>query len=119
MGSQKGSWVHALLSDFHAISADPAFFHERSYDLEQWMTAIRHAPAEYRKKFIIFSRSRFANICAHWARTKSLQSLGQSAFVCGICSKAFVTKQQFALHNFKAHGLKRSMRSYVDSTHCP
>eukprot|EP00973_Karenia_brevis_P093278 12416574-Karenia_brevis.AAC.1 len=85
--------------------------------MAQWRNYILNNPRAFRTQVSKYCKTAFANLCIHWARTKSLHDLGNS-YTCVDCYASFPTKQALAVHAYKKHGLKCLARRYAPSTTC-
>eukprot|EP00973_Karenia_brevis_P080102 11113991-Karenia_brevis.AAC.1 len=83
----------------------------------EWHDFAAHDPKRFRAEVTLYCKSGYANVCALWADDKIAHDLS-THHECPLCGAAFPTKQQCALHQFKAHNIKRSIRDRVDGTYC-
>ena len=86
--------------------------------VSKWVERIRAEPRNISKKLMSSANERQINNPSAWARAKRLKELG-SVFTCEHCTFTATSRQQVAIHAFKAHGHQRVARQRIDTVHCP
>ena len=112
-----GSWAFSLRRDLHWFSSLNSKGCE-NYDMTAWTQTVLDDPNGFSSDCRRICRSAYANVHAQWATTKAIREFGMSHW-CDLCSVAFGSRQQLALHSYKKHGVKNDVRRLVDTTHCP
>jgi hypothetical protein len=118
MGGSR-SWLHSVANDLKYMVAHSSSFAAYSASiLPDWVAVIRKNPRKFKQCLINATRERSVNDNSAWASTKKLREI-DSTFLCHVCTYSCHTRQQLSLHCFRAHGICRHMREYVDTDYCP
>ena len=110
-------WAGALHGDLKWLATSDKFSECSNFSLGDWF---RHVAKNSKPSFAAmrkFCKSPFANVVTQWATTPSLKVYAEP-IECPYCNSKQYSKQSFDLHVFKAHGVKCSIRRYVNETHC-
>ena len=86
--------------------------------LEEKTKAVGQAPRSFKKTCKLALSSQTARHPNHWAKEKWLHE-SRVRWPCYLCGLDFASRQAAAVHAFKAHGIKSSIRRKIDGTQCP
>ena len=114
----RASWLEDVQKDFEWISmVSEDFVSWRGLSLRDHAVAAGSSAHKMKIKIAELCRCRAANACISWATTVSQRQLATS-WLCPECRQQHKSKQALAVHRARRHGVKRTMRQYVDTTHC-
>ena len=120
--SSTKSWLATVYDDFAWLKAVCNEAQSKILDgidtLPELVPAIRHAPLVWKKAMKTLCSHPAANIATDDSDEPSV-TLGQ-LFGCDTCTYVCTSPQQLALHAFKAHGVVRTARKFLDASNtCP
>ena len=72
----------------------------------------------FRRVFMKFARSPYANFVTSWAVTKRLHEIS-ATWECQECNATFPSKQSLALHRYTVHQVRNPVRAYIEGPTCP
>jgi hypothetical protein len=114
----KKGWASALCSDLSWLCQSEDFLSCKSFDVGQWLGYLNEN--DHHKcfsKMRKFCKSPWANIVSQWANTPTLSTFAMPT-VCPICRVSSKSLQAHSVHLARKHGIKSSLRRYVDSPVC-
>ena len=117
-GGQR-AWIDAIEHDLQFLSVfSEAFADMAGASMERW---VRKIHVDSRGVLSALSKAvdeKRLNSRAAWARSKRLQEI-DSTFACSQCSFTACSRQQIAIHAFRAHGRQRAARRIIETVFCP
>jgi len=115
-----GSWAHTVHSDMKWCCVCPKFEDCSEFDFTDWIEHIKNCSPRSRvpRQFRMYLKSSFANISVAWESDKIVAPVTLH-LQCDKCVMKFSSEQSYALHQYKAHGIKNQMRRFIAGTFCP
>ncbi len=117
-GRLRGAWINSMREDLEWCCRFCDKLSDMSgASIEAWASFAAESPRVFKRHVAAALESKVANSVSSWAITRVERHIGALA-KCSSCDYVG-SKQQVASHQYRMHGLKRGIRAYIDSTHCP
>jgi hypothetical protein len=114
----KKGWAFSVLSDLSWLCQSEDFASCKNFNVDQWLSFL--SDNDHFKCFSMmrkFCKTPWANVMSQWAITPTLSTFAMP-MVCPLCSVSSKSLQAHSVHLARKHGIKSSLRRYVDSSVC-
>ena len=106
------SWLRALELDLEHLSRAPVLHYFAGASIAKWFQFFRDFPKQ--AKQAVMKAIRITN----WVTQEEREAERVSTTYCVLCGVEALDRQALSVHCFRAHGVRRFIRSYVEGLDC-